>query len=79
MLYCYKSTNTDTSPIAGPRWKCKTRSGFDLCDKCYVKHQGDSTYTYEQEIGDYTQVQLTKDYAQHGDAGKGPLTYADVC
>ena len=25
------------NPILGPRWKCKTRSSFDLCDTCYLE------------------------------------------
>jgi ankyrin repeat protein len=49
-----------TSPIKGPRWNCKTRSDFHLCDKCYMQHQGDGTYTYEKKIGDYTEEELTE-------------------
>ena len=25
------------NPISGPRWKCKTRSNFNLCDTCYLE------------------------------------------
>ncbi len=48
------------SPIKGPRWRWKTRNDFNLCDNCYMQHQGDGTYTYEKKIGDYTEEELTK-------------------